>query len=165
VSPDGREGGRRAILRAVAASALAGLAVRADARDYGSAAEVLAEIDRLESELDTRLSALAASMPSAALLGRSVRADHERHRRARAALRARLHLGAAAATAGRPPARSLLTLAQIQAIAQDLVHAYAEGLPAIGDPIAVEALARDMVDDARHLAVLQMWSEAEDAGA
>jgi hypothetical protein len=165
VSPDGREAGRRAILRAVAASALAGLAARADARDYGSAAEVLAEIDRLESELDARLSALAASMPSAAALGRSVHADHERHRRARAALRARLHLGSAAAIAGPPPGRFLLTLAQIQAIAQDLVHAYAEGLPAIGDPIAAEALARDMVDDARHLAVLQMWAEAEDAGA
>ena len=165
MSPDGAEAGRRAILRALALVPLASMATRADARDYGSPAEVLAEIDRLESELDARLSALAASMPGAAGLSRSVRADHERHRRARAALRARLHLAAASATPALSPARSSLTLAQTQAIAQDLVHAYAEGLPAIGNPIAVEALARDMVDDARHLAVLQMWAEAEDASA
>lgn len=163
--PGGGLAGRRAVLRALVGAPLAAVATRADARDYSSAAEVLAEIDRLESELDARLSALAASMPAAAGLSRSVRADHERHRMARAAVRARLHLVSAAATPGPPPARSALSLAQIQAIAQDLVHAYAEGLPAIGSPIAVDALARDMVDDARHLAVLEMWAETEEAGA
>jgi hypothetical protein len=38
---------------------------------------------------------------------------------------------------------------------------YAEGLPAIKDAQAVDILARHMVDDARHLAVLQMWMETE----
>ena len=45
------------------------------------------------------------------------------------------------------------------------MHAHAEGLPAIRDAAAVDVLARHMVDDARHLAVLQMWVEAEQPGA
>jgi hypothetical protein len=53
----------------------------------------------------------------------------------------------------------------LRALAQDLVHAYAEGLPALRDAQAVDALARAMVDDARHLAVLQMWTETEPPGA
>jgi hypothetical protein len=157
--------GRRAVLQALVGAPLVALAARAEARDYSSAAEVLAEIDRLESEVDVRLSALAASTPSAAGLSRSVRADHERHRATRAAVRARLHLASAAASPAPPPPSPALTLAQLQAIAQDLVHAYAEGLPAIGSARAVDALARDMVDDARHLAVLQMWAETEESGA
>jgi hypothetical protein len=130
----------------------------ADARDYASADEVFAEIDRLEAELDARLSALAAAFPAAASFARSVRADHERHRRARAALRRRLRL---------PPALPSLAPAStasvdaLRAIAQDLVHAHAEGLPAVRDTDAVDMLSRHMVDDARHLAVLQMWVETE----
>jgi hypothetical protein len=157
--------GRRAVLRALAGAPLVALAPSADARDYASAEEVLAEIDRLEGDLDLALAALATSVPAAAALGRSVRADHERHRGARAHVRARLHLAPGSAAPGPRPSRSAVTLARVQALAQDLVHAYAEGLPAIGSAEAVDALARDLVDDARHLAVLQMWGETEDAGA
>jgi hypothetical protein len=138
------------------------LAAAAEARDYGSAAEVFAEIDRLEADLDARLAALSGALPAAAPLARSVRADHDRHRRARAALRRRLRLAGAAPSAPPPPR---VTIAALTALAQDLVHAHAEGLPAIRDAAAVDVLAHHMVDDARHLAVLQMWAEAEEAGA
>jgi hypothetical protein len=145
-----------------AALPVAAYASRAEARDYGSAAEVLVEVDRLEADLDRRMDALSAAVPSAAALARSVQADHERHRVGRATLRLRLRLGA---PAGGAAAAGPITLAALVTLAQDLVHAYAEGLPAIGDDAAVDSLARDMVDDARHLAVLQMWAEAEAPGA
>lgn len=142
---------------------LAALASRAEARDYASAAEVFGEIDRLEIELDARVATLSAAVHAAAPFARSVRADHDRHRVARAALRRRLHLAPGAEP---PPAAAAGgTLAALLALAQELVHAHAEGLPAIRDGAAVDTLARHMVDDARHLAVLQMWAEAEASGA
>jgi hypothetical protein len=161
---------RRRLLQALLGAPLAGLAAlpaAGEARDYASAEEVLAEIDRLESDLDARLAALATLVPTVAVFARSVHADHERHRVSRAAIRKRMHVaaGGSSSVAGAAPAsRSGLALAQLQSLAQDLVHAHAEGLPAIGDAVAVDVLARAMVDDARHLAVLQMWAEAEQAG-
>lgn len=154
---------RRRVLRGLLAAPLMALAARVGARDYTSAAEVLAEIDRLENDVDARLSAWSEAVPASAAFARSVRADHERHRASRTVVRQRLRLAAAGLPSSAKPARSSLTLAQVQAVAQELVHAYAEGLPAIADARAVDALARGMVDDARHLAVLQMWSEAEEA--
>jgi hypothetical protein len=152
--------GRRAVLKALAAAPLATLARGAEARDYASAAEVLGEIDRLEAELDARLAGLTGA---AAALGRSVRADHARHRRARADVRRRLRLPAA--TEGPSPSVPAPTVSGMRALAQDLVHAYAEGMPALHDARAVDELARHMVDDARHLAILQMWMETEEPGA
>jgi hypothetical protein len=152
---------RRAALKVVLAAPLVALASRADARDYTSAGEVLAEIDRLEDDLDARLRALAANFPAAEPFSASVRADHERHRRTRAALRRRLRLTDTTPVSG--PAGST-SVDALRALAQDLVHAYAEGLPAIKDAPAVDTLARHMVDDARHLAVLQMWMETEQPG-
>ncbi|HZM49445.1 MAG TPA: hypothetical protein VFE68_03100 [Vicinamibacteria bacterium] len=152
---------RRAALKALLAAPLIPLAARAEARDYASAGEVLAEIDRLEGELDARLATLAASFPAAAALAASVRADHDRHRRARVALRRRLRLAEAGPSS--PPA-GRGSVDALRALAQDLVHAYAEGLPAIKDAQGVDVLARHMVDDARHLAILQMWTETEQPG-
>jgi hypothetical protein len=128
--------------------------------DYASAGDVLAAIDRLETAVDEVLARLAAAVPAATDLARSVRADHERHRSAREDLRRRLRASSPAA----PPAAAAsapVSLSRASAAAQDLVYAHAEGLPALGDAIAVDVLARHMVDDARHLAVLQMWAEAE----
>jgi hypothetical protein len=153
---------RRSLLQGAAVLPLAALSARADARDYASAAEALAEIDRLEADLDARLAALSVALAAAAPLARSVRADHERHRVVRSALRRQLGV---AASAGLSSASGPITLPALTALAQDLAHAYAEGLPAIGDDAAVDALAQLLVDDARHLAVLQMWAETEDAGA
>jgi len=153
---------RRAVLKTLAAAPLVVLVPRADAREYTSAAEVLAEIDRLESDLDARLAGLAAAFPAAASFAASVRADHERHRRTRASLRRRLRLTDVAPASGPAGGASVDAL---RALAQDLVHAYAEGFPALKDAQAVDTLARHMVDDARHLAVLQMWMETEPPGA
>jgi hypothetical protein len=147
----------------MAMAPLAARATRADGRDFTSAAEVLAEIDRLEADLDARMSALSAA--AAGPLARSMGADHERHRVGRAALRRRLGLRASAAAAPAPAGSVPRTIAALTALAQELVHAYAEGLPALRDAAAVAALAPDMVDDARHLAVLQMWAETEEPGA
>jgi hypothetical protein len=153
---------RRAALKAAMAAPLAGLVTRAEARDYTSAGEVFAEIDRLEADLDARLASLAARFPAAAAFARSVRGDHDRHRRSRAALRRRLRLGEAAPAAVPGGATSVDAL---RALVQDLVYAHAEGMPALRDARAVDALARAMVDDARHLAVLQMWMETEQPDA
>jgi hypothetical protein len=145
------------VLRALAAAPLAALAGRAEARDYTSAVEVLDEIDRLEADLDRRLARVAAAGAFAA----SVHEDHERLRRERSALRRRLRLSASrevVVPATPPP----IDVESLRAVAQDLVHAHAEGLPALGDAAAVDTLARHMVVDARHLAVLQMWGESEE---
>jgi hypothetical protein len=141
-------------------------------RDYGSAGEVFAEIDRLEAELDTRMASMTAITRSAGPLAESMRVDHERHRRVREGLRRRLRAAlpgrsaspSSAGAAGAPPMAARPTVAALAALAQDLVHAHAEGLPALRDATAVDVLAHHMVDDARHLAVLQMWAEAEEAG-
>ena len=153
---------RRAVLGTLIGAPLLALAARADARDYASAGEVLAEIDRLEAELDLRLSRLAATFPAAASFAGSVRADHERHRRTRATLRGRLRV---TETAPLPVPAGGTSVDALRRIAQDLVYAHAEGLPAVRDAQAVDTLARHMVDDARHLAVLQMWMETEPGGA
>ena len=152
-----RVGGRRALLRAMAAAPLVAWAGRAEARDYTSAVEVLDEIDRLEADLDRRL----ARVPAAGGFAASVHADHERQRGERSALRRRLRLSAArsaAAPATPPP----IDVESLRSLAQDLVHAHAEGLPALSDAAAVDTLARHMVVDARHLAIIQMWGESEE---
>jgi hypothetical protein len=48
---------------------------------------------------------------------------------------------------------------------QNLVHAHAEGLPALGDRAAVDLLARHMVDVAAQLTVIDLWIEAEEGDA
>jgi hypothetical protein len=153
---------RRTALQALAAAPLAALVRPAEARDYASAAEVLAEIDRLEADLDARMAAVATTVPGAAPLARSMRADHERHRVARAALRRRLRIPAGRPAAPTPSGPT--TVAALTALGQELVHAHAEGLPALDDARAVDVLAHHMVDDARHLALLQLWGEAEEQG-
>jgi hypothetical protein len=148
---------RRSVLRALAAAPVVVLAGQAHARDYSSAAEVLDEIDRLEADLDRRLARVAAAGAFAA----SVHADHERHRRERSVLRRRLGLPASPAPAA-PATLAPIDVESLRTVAQDLVHAHAEGLPALGDAAAVDTLARHMVVDARHLAIIQMWGEAEE---
>jgi hypothetical protein len=145
------------VLRALAAAPLFAWAGRAEARDYTSAAEVLDEIDRLEADLDRRLARVAAAGAFAA----RVHADHERQRRERSALRRRFRLPASR-VADSPATAPPIDVESLRAVAQDLVHAHAEGLPALGDAAAVDTLARHMVVDARHLAILQMWGESEE---
>ncbi len=152
---------RRALLRAGAVLPLAWVARSAAARDYASAAEVLGEIDRLEGEVDARFVVLAASSPAAAALARSVAADHVAHRRGRARVRKRLGLPAAGA-ARRPSPERPADLEALRTAAQDLVHAHAEGFPALRDARAVDVLVRHMVANARHLTLVDLWREDEE---
>jgi len=148
---------RRALLKALAAAALVPPS-SARAREYAFPSEVLDEIDRLAAEVDARLTALAAAVPGAGAFTRSVASRHAAHRRERDALRARL--GAGHPRVG--PVPSVTTdLAELRTALQDLVHAHAEGLPALGNPEAVDLLARHMVERAGQLTVVDLWIDAE----
>ena len=153
---------RRRFLAAVAgvsAAALRPRRLRAD--EYGSPREVFEAIDRLEADVDLRLGRIAAALPTATAFAQAVVADHERHRGVRASLRRRLELPTASARLAAPEAgRGLDALRTAQ---EALVHAHAEGLPALGDREAVDTLARHMVDGSRHLTVIDLWIELEAA--
>jgi len=152
---------RRALLKAALLAPAAALAPRADATDYASAAEVFAAVDTLEADVESRLRALAAALPSARAFADSLLQDHARHRLRRAALRRRLKLNAAPeATAASGDDASLEAL---RAAVEALVYAHAEGLPALGDAHAVDVMAHDMVDLSRHLTLVQLWIEQEQA--
>jgi hypothetical protein len=150
--------GRRALLRAMALLALAPRAARA--RDYTSAAEVLDTIDRLSGEVEGSLSAIANAVPGAQPFAASVRADQVRERAGRDAIRARLRLPKALPPGAPAPAAST-SLDALRSAQQELVHAHAEGLPALDDAAAVQALARHMVEAARRLTVMDLWIELE----
>lgn len=152
---------RRALLLPLLTAPGAGalLLAGAEAAEYGSAGEVLAEIERLEGEVDLRLRALAETSPGAKAFALSVIADHERERKDRGRLRRRLGV---APSAGPPSAAvGLMSLDDLRTAQEALVHAHAEGLPALQDPLAVQVMARHMVDEARHLAVIDLWIESE----
>ena len=150
------------MLQAVAAAAFVPLGKgTANARDYASAAEVLDEIDRLAGDVEASLAAIEAAVPGAREFAASVRADHLRHRTERDALRRRLGLSPARQPA---PGAAATTLDALRAVQQELVHAHAEGLPALADEAAVRALAGHMVDLSRHLTVVDLWIELHDVG-
>jgi hypothetical protein len=141
---------------------LAGAAIApraAGARDYTSAAEVLDTIDRLAAGVDATLSAIARAVPGARAFAASVRADHVRERADRDAIRARRRLPTGPAADGVPTVPSLEALRAAQ---QELVHAHAEGLPALDDAAAVQVLAGHLVEASRRLAVIDLWLELEE---
>ena len=152
--------GRRQILKGLGLAPLACLAGRDGlARDYASPAEVFDEIDRREAEVMARLSAISGSVPASTSFARAVEAVHARHRHERSELRKRLRLSPAQGS--RPDAdKDLKALRDAQ---QELVHAHAEGLPALGDAKAVEVLAGHLVTLASQLTVIDLWIEAEAA--
>jgi hypothetical protein len=154
--------GRRRFLRGAAASPLALLArpTAAGATDYATASDVLDAIDRLEAGVDGRLAAIARAVAGADTFARSVTADHARRRAERERLRRRLRL--APSTPPVPSSEPDVSLAGLREAQQQLVHAHAEGLPALGDAGAVDRLARHMVDGSRHLTVIDLWIEAEE---
>jgi hypothetical protein len=138
------------------------------ATEYTSASEVLDTIDRREVEVGGRLAAIARAIAGAQAFAGSVASDHARHRADRDRLRHRLKLPApsapapAADPAAGPAAKPDLSLAALREAQQQLVHAHAEGLPALGDAGAVAVLARHMVDASRQLTVIDLWIEAEE---
>jgi hypothetical protein len=128
-----------------------------------STGEALAAIERLEREVDARLRAVERAAPSARAFVEGVRRDRARHLAEREELRRRLRLppsagGDRAADVREPADPSLEGLRVAQ---QALAHAVAEGLPAIGDARAVHRLGAQLVDLARHLAVVELWIETE----
>ena len=160
--------GRRRFLRGAAAAPLACLARPAavGATEYSSASEVLDTIDRREVEVAGRLAALARAIAGAQAFAGSVASDQARHRGDRDKLRRRLKLPASSVPvpppAADPAAKPELSLAALRESQQQLVHAHAEGLPALGDAGAVAVLARHMVDASRQLTVIDLWIEAEE---
>lgn len=153
---------RRALLEAIAvAPALAALGARLDAAEYASAAEALAAIDAAEAEVAERLGAIGSLVASARPFVASVLRDHEAQRAARERLRRRLGLPPGAAP--RPAVGDPTDLGALRSAQERLVHAHAEGLPALGDSAAVRTLARHMIELSRHLTVIDLWIEAEES--
>jgi len=156
--------GRRRFLRGAAAAPLVCLGQPAAVRatEYASASEVLDTIDRREVEVAGRLAAIARAIAGARAFADSVASDQAGHRADRDKLRHRLKLPTSSAPPPPPPDLSLAALREAQ---QELVHAHAEGLPALGDAGAVAVLARHLVDASRQLTVIDLWIEAEELRA
>ena len=150
---------RRTLLKAAALAPLASCVTRADATDDASAADALAAIDGFEADVAARLRRLNTAAPQARAMIASFLADHERHRAERAPLRRRL--GLAPALALGDAVSGAASLDGLRAQQEALVYAHAEGLPALGDALAVDALAKHMIDLSRQLTVLDLWIEAE----
>jgi hypothetical protein len=154
---------RRAALGGLLAApgAVSALATGVEATDYSSAAEVFAAVDRGEAEVSLRLRALGEVVPGAKAFVTSVLGDHERLRRARERLRRRLGLPLPE-TARVEPA-DLTSLPALRSAQEALVHAHAEGLPALPDSSAVTVMAGHLGELSRHLAVIDLWLEAEES--
>ena len=125
---------------------------------------MLDTIDRREVEVAGRLAAIARAIAGAQAFADSVASDQAGHRADRDKLRHRLKLPASSVPAPAPPPPDL-SLAALREAQQELVHAHAEGLPALGDAGAVAVLARHMVDASRQLTVIDLWIEAEEMRA
>jgi hypothetical protein len=124
------------------------------ARDYASEAEVLNAIDVLSAEVAARLGEIARKVPRASTFATSARADLARHRVERGA-----------ADEGRAPKLDEpSSLPRLRAVLQELVHAHAEGLPALARGATVQRLAEHMVDLSRLLTVVDLWLDAEGLG-
>lgn len=152
---------RRTLIRAMAAAPLGLAEGGLGAAEYASPGEVLPLIDALEAEVGERVRALSEAMPGARAFASSLRRDHERLRRERERLRGRLGLPPGEPV--RPRGTDPPSLEALRASQQALVHAHAEGLPALGDPQAVDRLARHLVEVSRHLAVIDLWIDAEES--
>jgi len=152
---------RQALRAAFSVPLLAAFAPRAEGKDYADAAELLQAIDGLEAGVATRLRAIAQAMPAARAFAESCLSDHDRHRQGRQRLRRRLRV--AAPPPGGSEATSPLSLDALRNAQEALVYAHAEGLPVLGDAVAVDALARDMVRLSRQLTVIDLWIESEAA--
>ncbi len=132
--------------------------------DYASAAEVMAAIETLDADVAARLQTIAGAQPAAAAFAASAEEDRRRRRRERARLAERLRVRAPPPGA-LPSAGSGGGLRGLRDAQQALVHAHAEGLPALHDAPAVDLLARHMADLAAQLTVIDLWIEADEGDA
>ena len=127
----------------------------------GEAAAALAAIERLERDVDARLAAVVRAVPAARAFAAGVARDRARHRAERADVLRWLGLGPPAVIEHEEPPGDA-SLEGLRTAQQALVHAHAEGLPALGDARAVHRLGAHLVDLARHLAVVELWTEMEE---
>jgi len=129
--------------------------------DYATAAEVFAAIAAREREVDARLAAVGRTRSGTDAFAASVAAARVHQRRERERLRARLGVAAGAAAVV-PQLDAPGELARLRDAQQELVHAHAEGLPALGDRHAVDVFARHLVELAAQLTVIDLWIEGEE---
>jgi hypothetical protein len=146
---------RRALLRSLAVAPALGLAPALHARDFKDAAELFREIERLTSDVEAHLDALSQAAAATAFVT-SAKADLARHRRERTRI-----VRHAASPPRVDPLDDPGSVPRLHAALTDLVHAHAEGLPALRDTRAVETLAAHMVDLSRLATVVDLWREAE----
>ncbi len=115
------------------------------------------------ADVTARLRALDARVPAARVFARSALLDHARLASERDGLRRRLGLPKSApAPAGAPPGDVDLSLGGLRQAQDALVYAHAEALPELGDPVAVDLMARHLIEWARHLTVIDLWIQAEE---
>ncbi|HWX24201.1 MAG TPA: hypothetical protein VN083_04130 [Vicinamibacteria bacterium] len=138
--------------------AFAGKTPRAHAAGVLSAEAALDAMEAQSEAVEAGLQALTANSRPLARAASSFLADLRRHRQDRARVRKRLGLLPARVDTPSPKAA---TLADLRAAQQELVSAHAEGIPALENPAAVAVIVLDLVDVARHLAVIDFWIEAE----
>src|SRR5579862_8387217 len=150
---------RRAFLKGLAATPLA-LALPMGARgdEPVEAGDILARIDALELEVEARLGSLGGQSSAARTFATSVLHDHARHRLVRARVRRELGLPAPLAKAPQTPADAA-SLPALRRCQKNLVYAHVEGLPSFPTHHQVNSLGHNMVDLARHLTVIELWTD------
>lgn len=155
---------RRDWLRSgIAAAVIAGMSTGgADAKDYGSRREALDDMDRLAAVCGMRLGMIRAARSGSGLLVTRFLDALRAHRATRERLRERFGLAP-----GKDPGEVMgavdADLAGLRQALDDLMNAYAEGLPVFGNADAVAKLARDMVEVSRLRTVIDLWVVAEAA--
>jgi len=132
------------------------------AKDYASSREALDDLDRLASLCAMRLGAVGRARASADVLVSRFLASLGRHRSTRDEVRRRLGLPGGAGQVPEDGAAEA-DLSGLRQALDDLMIAYAESLPVLGDATAVSRLAIDMVEVSRLRTVIDLWVVAEEA--
>lgn len=129
---------------------------------YASRREAFDALDRLAGGCGMRLGVVGRERTDAQVLVPRFLAALTRHRATRDDARRRLAL-----PAGIDPATQTGVvdgdLAALRQALDDLMVAYAESLPLIGDASLVSRLAVDMVEVSKLRTVVDLWAEAEAA--
>lgn len=129
---------------------------------YASRREAFDALDRLSAVCGMRLGVVGRERSDASLLATRFFATLNRHRATRDDARRRLAL-----PVGVDPATQTGVvdgdLAALRQALDDLMVAYAESLPLIGDASLVSRLAVDMVEVSKLRTIVDLWAEAEAA--
>lgn len=141
---------------------LPGVDTKASAKDYATRRQALDDLDRLASICGMRLGMVRRERPASMLLVSRFLKALEGHRERREDVRRRFGL-----PRGLDPASQVgeadPDLSALRQALDDLMVAYAESLPALGDASMVARLATDMVEVARLRTVIDLWVVAEEA--